>query len=135
MMRTLSQVTLNFLLNASWQVAFVAAVASLSSWLLRDNLARHRYLMWVAALMIAFALPWISSLKRTDFTATASPSTRAATGVIPADLKTANESTTNLRKPEPSSKTSVTVSSRTGLLLLSLYLLFLSFQSGKLIFA
>src|SRR3954451_1741345 len=123
MMKTISQVTLNFLLNASWQVAFIAAVASVSSWLLRDSLARHRHLVWVAALMISFALPWISNLKRTDFTATASRS-RAAITEIPADLNAANESTMNLTARARSSKTAVKVSSRTGLLLLSLYLLF-----------
>src|SRR4051794_24127737 len=135
MMKTISQVTLNVLLNASWQVALIAAVASLSSWLLRDSLARHRHLVWVAALMISFAFPWISSIKRADLTATASRWTRATITEIPADLKAANESTTNLTAREPSSKTAVKVSSRTGLLLLSLYLLFLSYRSAKLIFA
>ncbi len=135
MMKTISQVTLNFLLNASWQVAFIAAVSSLSSWLLRDTLARYRHLVWVAALMISFALPWISSLKRADFTAPASRSASAATVVIPTELKEADESGSTVKAPARLLERAFTVSSRTGFLALSLYLLFLSYRSAKLIFA
>lgn len=57
-MRTISQLLLNFLLNACWQLALIAAVASGCSWLLRHSVARQRHLLWVAALIMSLSLPW-----------------------------------------------------------------------------
>ena len=59
-MRTSSQFLLTFLLNACWQVALVAALASISSWLLRDSSARYRHWIWVSALVLSAGLPAIT---------------------------------------------------------------------------
>ena len=59
-MKTISQVLLTFLLNACWQIALVAAVASLCAWLLRRTPARYRHFVWVTALVISFGLPLLS---------------------------------------------------------------------------
>lgn len=47
----------NFLLNAAWQISAVALFASLAARLLRHSPARHRHLLWVAALAAGVALP------------------------------------------------------------------------------
>jgi beta-lactamase regulating signal transducer with metallopeptidase domain/uncharacterized membrane protein YkoI len=59
-MRTSSQFLLTFLLNAGWQVALVAALASVSSWLLRDSSARYRHWIWVSALVLSAGLPAVT---------------------------------------------------------------------------
>src|SRR5215216_6911519 len=56
-MRLSSQLLLTFLLNALWQIALIAAVASLGSWLLRNSVARYRHWVWATALCLAFLVP------------------------------------------------------------------------------
>lgn len=54
---------LNFVVNALWQVAFVAAIAAFGHWLLlRGASARYRHFVWVVALMLSIALPLWSAL-------------------------------------------------------------------------
>lgn len=48
---------LTMLANALWQAALVAAVASVAAWLVRRAPARHRYVVWVATLVVAVILP------------------------------------------------------------------------------
>src|SRR5215470_10349191 len=56
-MRTSSQLLLTFLLNAFWQVALIAGLAALGSWLLRNSVARYRHWLWASALCLAFFVP------------------------------------------------------------------------------
>ena len=73
-MRNSSQLLLTFLLNACWQIALVAALASFSSWLLRNSAARFRHWIWVAALFLSLGIPVTTSwqiLTRANLTATA----------------------------------------------------------------
>src|SRR5205085_604221 len=56
-MRSVSQLLLTFLLNACWQIALVTVAAALCAWLLRATSARHKHLLWVAALTLALCLP------------------------------------------------------------------------------
>src|SRR5262245_24519534 len=58
-----SQLLLTFLLNACWQVALIAALASLGSWLLRNSNARYRHWVWVSALCLAFLVPAVTSAR------------------------------------------------------------------------
>ena len=51
-MKTSSQLLLTFFLNAVWQIALVAALASFSSWLLRNSAARYLHWIWVSALLV-----------------------------------------------------------------------------------
>ncbi len=73
-MRNSSQLLLTFLLNACWQIALVAALASFSSWLLRNSAARFRHWIWVAALLLSLGIPLTTSwqiLTPANLTATA----------------------------------------------------------------
>ena len=61
-MRSLAQLLLTVLLNASWQIAVVTVFAACCSWLLRGTAAWCRHSVWVAALVISLCLPIISGL-------------------------------------------------------------------------
>lgn len=56
-MRTSSQLLLTFLLNAVWQIALIAALASFGAWLLRHAATRYQHWIWVAALYLSLAIP------------------------------------------------------------------------------
>jgi beta-lactamase regulating signal transducer with metallopeptidase domain/uncharacterized membrane protein YkoI len=58
-----SQLLLNCLLNACWQIALITAVAAFCAWLLREIAARYRHLLWVAALALCFSLPVLTGLR------------------------------------------------------------------------
>ena len=73
-MRTISQLLLTFLLNSLWQIALIAGLAALGSWLLRDSVARYRHWLWVSALCLAFAVPVTTSLRTLGDTASLPPS-------------------------------------------------------------
>lgn len=60
-MERLSQLLLTFLLNACWQAALLTVVALCCARLLRGTPARQQHLLWVAALVLAFCLPVLSS--------------------------------------------------------------------------
>lgn len=62
-MTTSSQVLLTFLLNAVWQVALIAALASLGAWLLRRSSMRFQHWLWVAALCLSLVVPVITALR------------------------------------------------------------------------
>ncbi len=66
-MRTVSQFLLTFLLNASWQILLIAAMASLCDRILSGTAARYRHTVWVVALFLMLFLPVFSSA--TNFTA------------------------------------------------------------------
>jgi beta-lactamase regulating signal transducer with metallopeptidase domain/uncharacterized membrane protein YkoI len=65
-MRSVAQLLLTFLLNASWQIAVVCVFAACCSWLLRGTPAWCRHSVWVAAIVISLCLPIISSLNRLE---------------------------------------------------------------------
>lgn len=56
-MKLSSQLLLTFLLNAFWQVALIAGLAAVGSWLLRNSVARYRHWLWASALCLAFFVP------------------------------------------------------------------------------
>ena len=74
-MRTISQLLLTFLLNSLWQIALIAGLAALGSWLLRDSVARYRHWLWVGALCLSFAVPVITSLRTLGDNASLPPPT------------------------------------------------------------
>jgi beta-lactamase regulating signal transducer with metallopeptidase domain len=59
-METISRTLLTFLLNALWQVPIAWAVAALACRVMPNGPARHRHVIWVAALWAAFLLPALS---------------------------------------------------------------------------
>src|ERR1043166_6452792 len=56
-MKLSSPLVLTFLLNAVWQVALIAGLAALGSWLLRNSVARYHHWLWSSALCLAFFVP------------------------------------------------------------------------------
>ena len=72
-MRTISQLLLTFLLNSLWQIALIAGLAALGSWLLRDSVARYRHWLWVSALCLSFAVPFTTSLRTLGDTSSLPP--------------------------------------------------------------
>src|SRR5664280_1307770 len=59
-METISRSLLTFLLNSLWQIPLAALVAALACHAMRRGPARHRHLVWVAALVAAVLLPLAS---------------------------------------------------------------------------
>jgi hypothetical protein len=62
-MKISSQLLLNFLLNAVWQIALITALASLGAWLLKSSSARYRHWLWVSALCLSFLVPAATSIR------------------------------------------------------------------------
>ena len=62
-MTTSSQLLLTFLLNAVWQIALIAALASLGAWLLRRSSMRFQHWLWVAALCLSALVPMMTALR------------------------------------------------------------------------
>src|ERR1043165_1143359 len=83
-MRISSQLLLTFLLNAFWQVALIAGLAALGSWLLRNSPARYRHWLWASALCLAFFVPaFTASLILLDNVNPSSAPVLLATETIP----------------------------------------------------
>lgn len=59
-METIDALVVTFLLNALWQVPVLAAAAALGARLLRRAPARHRFTVWLAALLLGTLLPFWS---------------------------------------------------------------------------
>ena len=130
-MRISSQLLLTFLLNAIWQVALIAALASLGSWLLRNSVARYRHWIWVSALCLAFLVPVVTS-SRALFETDVQPAVSFARETIsPFRAETAPPSL-----PETSSTilpTTFRLNQTLGLALLGIYFGFLLYRIFKLI--
>ena len=62
-MRTSSQLLLTFLLNAVWQIALIAALASLGAWLLRKSSVRYQHWLWVGALILSLVVPVVTAIR------------------------------------------------------------------------
>jgi HEAT repeat protein len=56
-MTSVSEFVLNYVVNASWQVAAIVIVAGTASYLLRNGPARHRHLLWFATLALSIIVP------------------------------------------------------------------------------
>lgn len=130
-MRISSQLLLTFLLNAIWQVALIAALAALGSWLLRNSVARYRHWIWVSALCLAFLVPAVTS-SRTLFETDIQPEfTFAREPIAPFQVETAPP---NL--PEISTTilpSTFRLNQTLGLALLGIYFGFVLYRIFKLI--
>jgi beta-lactamase regulating signal transducer with metallopeptidase domain/uncharacterized membrane protein YkoI len=62
-MRISSQLLLTFLLNAVWQIALIAALASVGAWLLRKSTMRYQHWVWVAALFLSLLVPVVTAIR------------------------------------------------------------------------
>ena len=128
-MRTSSQLLLNFLLNAAWQIALIAAVASLGAWLLRSSSARYRHWIWVSALCLAFLVPATTSIRAYFETAAPATSEPVFAGE-PFQLRSLGESPNTTRDLLPSV---IQLNTNLVFLLLGLYGIFVLYRIFKLI--
>jgi TonB family protein len=82
-MRVIAQLLLNFLLNASWQVALIVACAWLGDRMLR-GLARYRHALWAITLVSSLVLPLLacSSLVRKELEAKETNTSLAARPIV-----------------------------------------------------
>lgn len=60
-MLSTSEFILNFVLNSSWQIAAILAVAALASRLLKSGPARFRHALWVFALAVSLVVPLLTA--------------------------------------------------------------------------
>ncbi len=133
-MRIVSQLLLGVLLNACWQIALLYAFAALCSWLLRKTAARYRHLLWVAALVLSFSLPLVSS--SLVFLSVSWPEKQTATEQVVLSPMTPIE----LRGPQLPvaanvASTPIRIGDKLATTLISAYLLILIFSSSKLLLA
>ena len=56
-MTRISELLLNFAINAGWQVPVIFAVAALGSFSLRNAAARYRHGLWLVTLMLSLLGP------------------------------------------------------------------------------
>jgi len=130
-MRISSQLLLTFLLNAIWQVALIAALAALGSWLLRNSVARYRHWLWACALCLAFFVPVITSSRALFETDVQPEVTFARESIAPFQVETAPPSL-----PEISSTilpSTFRLNQTLGVALLGIYFGFLLYRIFKLI--
>src|SRR5688572_24728987 len=62
-MHAASELIFNFVLNASWQIAVIFAVAALASWLLKNGPARYRHTLWIVALTACLVVPLLTAMR------------------------------------------------------------------------
>lgn len=153
-MKTLIQLLLTFLLNASWQIAAVTAFAAVAAWLLRGTAAWCRHSLWVAALILSLGLPLLSCMRLLGVASVAPPGTQApvqsslpidasgpfrtrevfAPNRAQADSRPAVESPERSPSSFPSalSISPIHLGEKIGTVLVGFYLLFLLYRSAKL---
>src|SRR5215510_14315667 len=134
-MRTISQLLLNFLSNAAWQLALIAGVASICAWLLREQSSRRRYRLWVAALILSVSLPLRSDLqllKREAPTSVPSALTRVSTTTPALTTSAKLETGETATIPQSGAVSARQVSLRAAAVLLLLYLALLGYRGMKL---
>src|SRR5262245_47860112 len=130
-MKISSQLLLTFLLNSIWQIALIAGLAALGSWLLRKSFARYRHLVWVSALCLALAVPLVTSL-RTLGAAQSPANTIPQVSIIPA-LSFSAETTETFSPRSSIEPAAFQLNQTVGWVLLSLYFGFLLFRLFKLV--
>lgn len=135
-----SEFILNFVLNASWQIVVIAAVAALGSLLLKNAPARFRHTLWVFALAACFFVPLLTA---TDFLPHSLPSFQSvatASRVTSSPrIEDGSPVTTALSVPEPQSNDLLTKRSQpinttanTALFLAVAYLLLVAGRAIRL---
>src|SRR5687768_9873984 len=128
-MRISSQLLLNFVLNAAWQIALIAALASLGAWLLRSSSARYRHWLWVGAFCLAFLIPAATSMR--GYFETAAPTTIEPVSIgEPFASRPLEESTSTTSALLPSV---IQLNTDLVLLLLGVYGIFVLYRSFKLV--
>src|SRR6185436_20054073 len=129
-MRLSSQLLLTFLLNAFWQIALLAAIASFGSWLLRNSVARYRHWVWATALCLAFLVPAFTAA-RTLFDEVTSTNT-AVTYERGSEALFTGEAVPRLPDTNASLPSTFRINQSLGLTILGFYFAFLLYGLLKL---
>jgi beta-lactamase regulating signal transducer with metallopeptidase domain len=130
-MKMNSQLLLTFLLNACWQIALIAVLASLASWLLRNFSARYQHWLWVSALCLAFLVPAVTSSQTLfDTPVTTGPAVPFVTESISPLSQEPVPSLSGTRTALPST---FLLNPTLGLSLLAIYFGYLLFRIFKLV--
>jgi beta-lactamase regulating signal transducer with metallopeptidase domain len=126
-----SQLLLTFLLNACWQIALIAALAALGSWLLRNSVVRYQHWVWVSALCLAFLVPaFTSSQTLFEIPVQTAPAVPFVTeGISPLS----QEPVPNLPGTTTALPSTFLLNQTLGLSLLTIYFGFLLFRIFKLV--
>lgn len=126
-----SQLLLTFLLNACWQIALIAILASLGSWLLRNSSTRYAHWLWVSALCLAFFVPAITSSQALfDTPVTTGPAVPFVTENI---APLSQEPVPNLSRTTTALPSTFLLNPTLGLSVLAVYFGFLLFRIFKLV--
>lgn len=59
-METTSNLVVHFIVNAMWQASILSAIGAICARLMRNAAARHKHILWTAALILSVALPILS---------------------------------------------------------------------------
>src|SRR5688572_14577412 len=62
-MTAASELILNFLVNALWQIPAICGLAALGTYLLRNCSAQYRYTVWIASLFFCLIAPFVTATK------------------------------------------------------------------------
>src|SRR5689334_278002 len=60
-MTSVSEFLLNYVVNASWQIAAIVIVASAAAYLLRHGPAQYRHALWFATLALSIIVPMFAA--------------------------------------------------------------------------
>jgi len=134
-MRVSSQLLLTFLLNACWQIVFLAAAVALGARVLRESTMRFQHLLWVSALLLVFCLPLVTTVfvSRNTIFSTAAPMAEGSELSLPVAIslsQSAGSLATDLAVPETHS--GIQIRGKLAAVILSLYFLFLTYRSVRL---
>jgi TonB family protein len=128
-MRSAAEYFLSFLLNASWQVALVAVVASLADLLLRRTKARYSHWMWVATLLLSLALPVLTSMRPLMRSATRAPAAQPIEAVAPVLVANIPELNSTAVAPTLTQRLQIRASVAAGVF--AIFLLFLGYRATR----
>lgn len=131
-MKSAAEYLLSFLLNAGWQVAFIGGMAALADLLLRRAAARHRHLIWVAALFLSLALPLLASLR--PFSKSQTPSA-AVPAVVSAPAAIADSPAESRPAAARASLSALNVSSRVAFVVVAIFALLFIYRAARLVLA
>jgi beta-lactamase regulating signal transducer with metallopeptidase domain len=62
-MHATSELILNFVLNACWQIAAIFGLTFVAAWLLKNGPARYRHILWVVALAACLVVPLLTATR------------------------------------------------------------------------
>lgn len=125
----ISNFLLNYVVNATWQIAAISAVALLGSLLLKNSPARYRHLLFLSALIFCVAVPLLSMAPTTsaDQSLQYAPTTGSQIPLAPVSTE---PDITNLTKRRTQV---ISTTSQTALWFAFAYALFIAWRGIRLV--